>query len=430
MARETLGQRNDGARETPTDRHKGLAGTPFYPLVVVGLAMMTQGGFTLLGQGFAPLLPYLQEEFSLTSTHVGLFTGMIFLTACAASTIFGWAMDRLGERAIIGLFMLLGGAAVLLIPLAPTFIALLGIAALMGTFRSPGNAAGGRAVIGWVSKKRRATAMGFKQAGSSIYSALAALAVPVIAVAYGWQAAVIALGLFLALSAVAIFALYREPPTSKQKKDVGSLKEGLAEILRNRDAGYVMAVSFLLLGAEVTVATYFILFLHDSHGFSLVAAGGLLAVIQLTSVGMRIAWGSLSDVLWHGRRKPVLYLGCAASAAVLIALAVLPNGIPEWVLLLAAVGLGATARALTPIGQTLMAEVTNPNRLGLVLGFSGTVGRSSTFILPPLFGIVADAVDFRASWLGLGLMMATALFFLSRVREGDRDEAERGQSAP
>jgi ACS family hexuronate transporter-like MFS transporter len=306
-------------------------------------------------------------------------------------------MDRLGERMIIGLFMLLGAAAVLLVAVAPGYLALLGIAVLMGTFRSPGNAAGGRAIIGWVSKKRRATAMGVKQAGSSIYAALAAAGVPILAVAYGWRTAVIVMGVFLALSAAVIYMLYREPETSdERKKRSGSLKDGLIEIMHNKDAGYVMAVSFMLLGTEVTVAVYFISFLHQAHGVSLVAAGGLLAVVQVTSVFTRIAWGSASDVVWKGRRKPALSIGSAATVAVLLALAALPAGIPAWPLFLAAVGLGATARALTPINQTLLAEVTSPGRLGLVLGFSGTVGRSSTFIRPPLFGVLADAVDFRA----------------------------------
>lgn len=410
--------------DPPAPPSRGLSSARFYPLIVVGLAMMTQGGFTLLGQGFAPFLPFMQQEFGLTNTNIGIFTGAIFIAAAASSTFFGWAIDRVGERLIIGLLMLLGGVSVLLLTVAPGYLALLGIAVLMGVLRSPGNAAGGRAIVGWVSKKRRATAMGLKQAGSSIYSAIAAAAVPIVAVAYGWHAAVVALAVFLAVTAIVIFSLYREPPEAQaRKKKAGSLKEGLVEIARNRDAGLAMAVQFMHLGAEVTIATYLIFFLHDGHGMSLIAAGGLLAAFQVTSIFTRVAWGSLSDLLWQGRRKPALYVGGAAAAIALLSLALVPANSPVWVLLLASVGLGATARSLNPLSQTLLAEVTNPTRLGLVLGVSGTFSRSSTFLMPPLFGILADAFDFRIAWLVLAAFMATTLLFLRLVREGQPEEA-------
>ena len=52
-----------------------LTSARYYPYVVIGLALLSHGGFALSGQGFTPFYPFIRDDFSLTAGQVGLVNG-------------------------------------------------------------------------------------------------------------------------------------------------------------------------------------------------------------------------------------------------------------------------------------------------------------------------------------------------------------------
>ena len=65
--------------------------------------------------GFTPLLPSIQDEFGMSYTQLGLFTGMYGLLAMVLSVPAGVAAKRLGERRILtaGLLGVAAGSVLL-----------------------------------------------------------------------------------------------------------------------------------------------------------------------------------------------------------------------------------------------------------------------------------------------------------------------------
>ena len=390
-------------RETRTPQ-RGIAGSRYYPLLVTALAVLSHGGFSLSGQGFTPFYPFIQDDFDLSRTQVGIITGTIFAAATVTSSGFGWLIDRFGVRRMAGGMMILSGIVVSTLYFANSFLLVLIIAAAMGSLRPVGHPAGTKAIIDWVGPLRRGTAMSVKQAGNPILAALAAAVVPPLAVAFGWRTAAVALGAFIAAGGLLILALYRDKDTAAERKDSGSsFFSGMGTVMRNRNISFSIAFGFPLVGVQVAALTYFILFLNDELGVPVVVAGGVL-----------------SDTLGKGRRKPILLIAGIATAAALSAVALLPEGAPTWSLVLVAIGLGATATSWVSIHSVLLAELAPPGQVGTAIGYASSVQRSAIVVTPPIFGLLADAAGYQVAWFAMVGAILVALVFLSGVREKPR----------
>ncbi len=397
----------------------GLANATYYPFVVIGLAALSHGGFSLSGQGFTPFYPFIQDDFDLTRTQVGFITGTIFAAATVTSSGFGWTIDRFGVRAVAGTMMILSGIIVASLYFASSFLLLLIIAALMGSLRPVGHPAGAKAIMDWVGPKRRGTAMSVKQAGNPILGALAAALVPMLAVGFGWRFAAVALGGFIAAGGILILALYRDKPgTVSRKGPRTSFFAGMGKVMRDRDISLAVSFGFPMVGAQVATLTYFILFLNDELGVPVIVAGGMLAILQVANIVMRIGWGVISDTLAKGRRKPVLFFAGSMTALVLLIVSLLPEGAPTWALVLIAIALGGTATSWVSVHSVLLTELSDPSQVGITIGYASTVSRTGIVIAPPLFGFIADTASYQAAWMTLVVAILVGMVFLIPVREG------------
>jgi ACS family hexuronate transporter-like MFS transporter len=409
------------SNSSSSPRPRGLSHASYYPLIIVGLAVLSHGGFSLSGQGFTPFYPFIQDEFVLTRTQVGFVSGAIYGAATFTSAGVGWAVDRLGVRLIGGALMIVSGFVVMSMYFASAFWMVLLVGAAMGALRPAGHPAGARAIMDWIGKDRRGTAMSIKQAGNPALSALAALAVPSLAVAFGWRIAAVALGGFIATAGLVIVMLYRErPTTTHQHKESTSFLKGMGQVMRDKQITMAIIFGFPLVGAQVATLTYFMLFLKDELGVSVLVAGGLLAMLQVSSIVMRIGWGVISDTLGGGRRKPVLLVSGLATAAVLFALALLPGDTPYWALVLVAIALGATATSWVSVHTVLLAELSGPGRVGTTVGYASALQRMSIVITPPIFGFLADQSGYQTAWFALSGVILVGMLMLTQVREGNR----------
>ena len=407
----------------------GITAARGYPFLVIALAVLSHGGFSLSGQGFTPFYPFIQEDFELSRTQVGLITGTIFGAATLTSAGFGWAIDRYGARRIGGGFMVLSGLMVMLLYFATSFLLILLVAAAMGSLRPVGHPAGTKAIMEWIGPARRGTAMSIKQAGNPILAAMAAATVPPLAVAYGWRVAAVALGAFIIVGGIAILALYRDKPLPAGSKKMSTpFFTGMKQVMRDRNISLAIGFSFPLVGAQVATLTYFILFLNDELGVSVVVAGGLLATLQVASIVMRIGWGVISDTLGGGRRKPILFISGSATAVILTAVSLLPDGTPAWGLVLVAIALGATATSWVSVHTVLLAELSQPSQIGTTVGYASMVSRSGIVIAPIVFGVIADTASYQAAWLALVAAILLGMGFLVPVRERPKASREEPPS--
>ena len=73
------------------------------PFAVTLVAMFT---LQLSNLGFSPLLPSIQQEFGMSYTQLGLFTGLYGLLAMLLSVPAGVSAKRFGEKHVLGIGLL------------------------------------------------------------------------------------------------------------------------------------------------------------------------------------------------------------------------------------------------------------------------------------------------------------------------------------
>jgi ACS family hexuronate transporter-like MFS transporter len=171
------------------------------------------------------------------------------------------------------------------------------------------------------------------------------------------------------------------------------------------------------------------LYLTEDLGVSVILAGTMLAILQSSNIVMRIGWGVISDAIGKGKRKPVLYVTSASTFAVLVVVALLPAGTPLWALVLVALAIGGTATSWVSVHSVLLAELSEPGKVGMTIGYASTVSRTGIVVAPLVFGMLADGAGYRAAWLTLAGAILVGFAVLSLIHEKPREAVGGGQTA-
>jgi predicted MFS family arabinose efflux permease len=178
----------------------------------------------------------------------------------------------------------------------------------------------------------------------------------------------------------------REAPPS-QEDDL----EGATHPLRDGRIWRLAIASALLVGAQISVLAFAVLFLHGERGLSTAVAAAVLALIQVLGAGLRIGMGRWSDRM-GARIAPLLRLSFAL-AVTLAASAVLTEA-PLALLLPPLVAAGALGLSWNGLSFTATAELAGRARSGAALGFQQTALSVASAATPPLFAALVET----SSW--------------------------------
>lgn len=393
----------------------GLASASWLRWRMLGAATVVQVTVAIMSQGVPTLAPYIQASLSLTLAQVGLFGAALNIGSALTVGHAGWLVDVLGERATMGLGGLFVAAMAALVLIFPYPLVLAAIF-MVGIGVASSTPAGSKAVMNWFPVNQRGVAMGIRQTGIPLGGALAALVLPPIAVAYGWQAAVAAAGgLALAGGALAVLA-YRD---SSHVRPTGAARQlvPIRHVL-TRDILLVglMATSFTV--AQFVTVTYLAIYLRETAAIAIPAGLSLLLLAQAAGTVGRIAWGGISDRLLGGRRRPALVMNGLVTCVATLALSMLPTR-PSWALLVVvALVLGASAIGWNGLFITLASELADPDHQGRTVGVCLIFGYSGIILGGPFFGLIVDRTgSFRIAWLAVAAVTLLGSFLISRVRE-------------
>jgi len=397
-----------------------------YTWVILLVGVLCQTGVSIPGQGIPTLGYFLQNEMSLSRAEIGMFATAIACGQMLSGVVSGWLADRVGVRRLLLAGQVLIGIFVILMAFSPTFsLALLALVPV-GLGSGMVNPAISKAIMYWFAPRTRGTAMSVKQTGVPIGGALSAATLPSVAIAFGWRAGVIALGLAIVVAGVVSYVLYREYP--EPAKPAGTTRRaGSREVLRlltRRDVLIASALSAPLVAIQFSVVTYFLLYLKEELAFPVVAAGMFLSLTHLTGIGGRIFWGVISDYVFGGDRRRTMLVITALIAAVTIAVAALPVGAPAWLVAALAVGLGGTIISWHGVYITQIGELAGKELSGTTTGFSLTVTQIGIIAGPPFFGYLVDqSGSYRLAWVLMAGFAALSAGLLLMLREQRRSVA-------
>lgn len=395
-------------------------------------------------QTFSVLAPMITAQYHLSHTDLAKILGAFQIAYAATWLLGGIFLDRVGTRLGLALAVIFWSVVNILTGFAASVFGFAAFRFLLGIgegFNWPGAS---KTVAEWFPSQERSLAVAIFDSGSSVGGAVAALVIPMIALAFGWRLAFVFSGLLGFVWLLVWLHVYHPLDThprvtreevlfirTGQDAPVVSAERGVQRWLhlaRNRN------VWGIVLGRALTDPIWWFYvfwlpqYLSDARGFSLKRIA-LFAWMPFISADIGNFTGGLISGFCIRRGVPVVRARtwvCAFSCLPILA------GIPA-----ASVHNVYTAFALicfalwgyaswSTMGLTLPSDLFPQDVVATVTGLSGLVaglvGAAFTFAV----GILVDRFSYKPAFLTAGLMplFATAcLFLLLRPPEASPDAA-------
>jgi MFS family permease len=397
---------------------KGSEKTSVYAWIILSLALFAQFTEALAVNGIPVLYPFIQSNFNLTHAQIGLITASFGVGGVATVVLAGWLIDTFGVKRVMSLTLFILALCLIAFPAASTFIILLALGILVGVAVAPIYPATSRAIMDWMPARIRGLSMSLKQSGTPIAGAVAAAALPTLALLLGWRGAAVLIGVFSLIIASMFLLFYRDVSRGSVSTGRPTLA-ALFALARNRSLMVTLIWGGVFVGLQLVVISYFILFLVEELQTSAILAGGLLAVAQVSSSVGRILWGAVSDFIFKGRRILIVSVIGLLTAVALFGISILQLGAPAVIIIGLAVVIGASLLSFHGVFTALVGEISEPRQVGITVGAASMLMRVGMITFPPLFGNLVDiSGSYHLAWqVTAGVALITTLLFLVLGRE-------------
>ena len=393
----------------------GLTAWAGYPWVVLAASLLVQTAASFGSQAISPLAPFLVDDLGLSRRQIGLLVTASVVGASGVLLLAGSLSDRFGVRRLFLLGMILAGIPLALAGWMPDYGWLLVPMALYGIGNGFALPPTTRAIVEWFPTRRRGLAMGIKQTGVALAGLICGILVPPLGQAFGWRGTVLTLGLIVVASGIIAWLVYRDRPV--EPFGGTTARPGFGGVVRNPSLLLLSGVTFLYAGVQLSLVGFLVLFLTERLALSVPEAGALLALAQAGGVVGRIGWGVVSDVVFGGRRKPIMAIIGVLAAASSFLLAMTGPDTPRVVLLLTLAVAGVSAIGWNGINMTFVAEIAGRRASATAAGLNLTASYLGIMVGPPLFGLLVDATgSYAAAFHMGGVASLLALLLLWKVR--------------
>ncbi len=371
-----------------------------------------------------PLAPFLKEDLGLTSAQVGSIMSAAAFGYMLSTIPAGWGCDKLGVRWMLVIGEVSGGIFIMAMFLTPSYTVALILMALAGMGCGCLMPSTTKGVLDWFPLKERATVMGLKQTAVNIGGIVTAATLPTVALALGWRFGFLFLGIIAMVIGAVAFILYREPPlpATSSSDEVAAIPMGqaLRGLLRTRDIWMAYLYVTTLMVVEMAVIAHLILYLTEALRFSVIAAGGILAMTEAGGALGKPGGGFISDRLFGGSRRNLLILWGGIACAICILVAFF-GSVLSWGLYPALFVFGVTAIGFGGLHLTLVAELAGKEIAGTAAGINGVAAMIGNILGPILFGYIVDrSGSYQLAWLLMAIFAAIGVLAMLLVREERR----------
>jgi ACS family hexuronate transporter-like MFS transporter len=385
------------------------------PWIMLVWLLLVQIMVAFVGRSIGPLAPFIAEGLELSKAQVGLLPAALFLGNAIISIPAGWYADLIGTRKMLLFISIILSLSILLASVSPLFYVVLFCLVLGGFGYGAMHPVSSRGIIFWFSLKQAGTAMGIKQMGVTIGSALAALVLIPLAVATDWRWAMGMSTIVLLIMGILSFLFYRDAPNDRPlaKKDRPLFWRMFRKIASHKPLFIVSFAAMGLTSAQLSLTTYLVFYSSTELLYPLVLAGVFLALSEVGGSMGRLAWGIISDRLFGGKRAPVLILIAVITAICSLSLAFVPPNFTLWILVPLVLMFGFSIAGYNGIWINFAAETVPREYAGIACGFSLAIGCLGVIVGPPIFGWIVDIMGgFTLAWIFISLEMIVVIGLL------------------
>jgi len=355
------------------------------PFAVTLVAMFA---LQLSNLGFAPLLPSIQDEFAMSYTQLGLFTGMYGLLAMVLSVPAGVAAKRVGERRILS-------------------AGLLGVAAgsvLLGEAWSAGSAIlfRGLTIVGYrfafvsvliavaltAPPSLRGRTMGVLGATSAMASVVGAPLGGLLVGEVGWRVAILGYAAMAVLGTVVFWLFYvpseHAAPAAHGHDPTDPTDPGARRSAFRSPAVWLLALIVGMGGfGQFTVTNFAPSVARSVYGLNAAAAGVLISTGYMAAIVLNLLVGLLAD-----RSNKLLVLGGVFAVLAIASASMAADDLTTFRVATALViGLGFTAtNQIYGLAASVIPRREAGHAMGIVSLGAGLFG----FFGPQMLGILRD----------------------------------------
>ena len=363
----------------------------------------------------ASLAPRIRDDFAFGDSTLGLVVALFYVVSASGSVPAGRLVDRVG--AAWGMRLAAAFTSTSCVGVAALAQSAASLTALM-LIGGVANALGGPSVSALLKRevavRRHGLAFGAQQAGAPLGAVLAGLALPAVAIPFGWRWAFVGAAV---VAMVAVACAPRTAATAARDETAGQRPRGFTSV-------HALGVAAVLASAAgVGFVSFLVTYAVDS-GMSEGAAGLLLAGVSLAATTSRIVLGVFADRAGQEPLRPVATMLAASVSGYLLLTAGEPGVIA------AAALLAGTLGWAWPGGLNLAVVQRSPGAPAWAVGvmmtglFVGAVGG------PLLTGFLAEHDLFTLAWIAcasLALLAAgTIAATLRRERVANPGSPGRG----
>ncbi len=289
--------------------------------IALAVTLAIQMFTALAATSTSVLAPVIGRDLAVAPKLIGVFVGIVYAGSMAASLASGMFIERYGAIRVSQVCVLLCATGALMVAggtvLPGTAILALAVAPLViGLGYGPITPASSHVLARTAPPSRMALTFSIKQTGVPAGAALAGAMLPLLALQIGWRATltlVAAAGIAIALTAQLVRAMLDTGRKPAPMPSFARIVAPLRHILRTPVLAELAIVAFVYAALQVCLMSFLVVYLTESLGYSLVAAGLALTVANLGGIVGRILWGAVAD--FHVAPRTLLGLiGMAAGA--------------------------------------------------------------------------------------------------------------------
>ncbi|MFB6081463.1 MAG: MFS transporter [Halanaeroarchaeum sp.] len=357
----------------------------------------------------------VRSDFQVSRYQVGVLLAVLTLGYTLLLFPAGAIVDAYGDRPtmVLGLVLLAGGAFT--VAVAPSFPVLLVAAFVLGAAYASAMPATNRAIAARAPRGRYNLAIGVKQVGVTLGSAVAAVVVTNVGRVGGtWQTAFVGIGVVAGLVGAAYLFVYEGSGGngSPTLPDVRGLRANRTYVL--------LSLTGLFVGSAIFTTTgYMVPYVEEASG-SVQVAGFALATMQVSGSAGRVGVGELADRLPGGPaqsafRVMLVQLGTAAALFLALPLA----GVSLTFVLVAVIGVSLLG--VTGLYHGTLVRLVADDEAGAATAGGQTMINLGGLVAPPAFGLVADAAGYPMGWrlVGVTSLLGAALLGVA-IASADR----------
>lgn len=374
-------------------------------------------------QGFLALMPFVREEFALSSSKAGLYSSFYFLLATIVAVFSGRIVDKIGSKTglVVGTTSI--GILMFFHSRAPNFTLILFLAFLTGLFFSIITPSLNKAVMQRTAPKNRATSMGVMQMGGGIGGFTGATFLPFLGEKFGWRNAVLFSALIALMVGIFIFIFFKEQnkkdaAEDSSKKAQPNFKDSMLKLFQNKNLLLVCLFGLVLGFNSSAVPAHYTLYLTQDIDMSRTAAGFAFGLLQIGGIIGRPLWGFLNDKLLNGSRtKGLVIVGLSLTAVMIYYSNFISAFNPSrYTIYLSSLILGFVTLGWMGLYFTAVIELASEKLAGIGTGLSLVFIRFGVLLSPPIFGLLADLnSSYQLSWLGLSILSAVSTLLFAFV---------------